>query len=135
MTLQEFEVVFRDFVIAFNRDNSPERTKVYYDALCYYEALEVGQVLNDSIVGDEYFPTVSTLVDRIKRRRKVRVLECEYCAGSGWEMIYSAFEYAPGKDRAIRTGAPVRREVYESDPLKYHQFAIRCRCRPAEVKA
>lgn len=127
MNIEEFEPVFRHFVTAFNKDNTPERVTVYFTHLQYFDACEVAEVLREAIEGDEFFPTVPLLVSRLKSRRKIKTIECEYCSGSGFEFVYSAFEIVGNTHKC---GPPVTKQQYEADPVTYRMFARRCRCRP-----
>lgn len=127
MTLEDFEPAFRAFLIAMDRVPTDERIKVYFDSLQYFETREVVEALSFSKDNDEFLPKVSELVHWIKSKRKIRQIECEYCEGSGFELVYASFETI---GEGHRCGPPVLKEQYEADPNTYRMFARKCRCRP-----
>lgn len=127
MTYEEFDIAFKEFKLAFNRPPDEEQTKAYFVFLQYYDAREVGEVLTAAITEDEYFPPVGELVQRVKAKRRPQPIECEYCQGSGFEIVYSSFQITGSTHKC---GPPVTKEQYEADPINYRMFAARCRCRP-----
>lgn len=127
MNLTEFEPAFRQFLIAMDRVPTDERIKTYFDSLQYYSAAEVIEALQQSKDNDEFLPKVSELVHWIKSHRKVKQIECEYCGGSGFELVYASFEII---GESHKCGPTVLKEQYEADPVTYRTFARRCRCRP-----
>lgn len=127
MTFEEFDSAFREFTIAFNRLPDDEQTQVYFSLLKYYDSYVIGQVLRDAMVEDKFFPVVGELVSRVKEKQKPRPIECEYCNGSGFEIVYSTFQVV---ENTHKCGQGVSKEEYEKDPINHRMFAARCRCRP-----
>lgn len=127
MIIEDFSEAFTKFCVGFNKEVTDERIQVYFDSLRYYEPGEIAKAFAESTAEDEYFPNVGQLVGRIKTHRKPKPIECEYCEGSGFEIVYSTFEIVGNTHRC---GPPVTREQYEADPVNHRMFAARCRCRP-----
>ena len=126
MQSEEFNPVFREYQIAFGKSPDQERTDVYFSSIQYYDARDVVEVLQQSKDDDEYFPTVSQLVTRLRTHRKPKTIICEYCSGSGFEVVYAPFAIIRITHKC---GSPVTREDYQSDPISFRMFAKICRCR------